>query len=220
MPELSPRGFARGEEESKAPLMRVVHSGSHSCAWPQLRGRCRGEVGKETGRLRHKGLAWHGFILKEMRRLKENRKDLGLLAIVLAAAWCSPSRSSVYILGVGRRGMGTFIFSVRFIVIFFLLLFLNFLLILCILLLLLGFISLSGLLLFLPTLSDSLPPSLGEEPVNPSQIVCMSAGNPSKRDWLFFSNWAFIMSSLLWCWNNFSVRFVFLVRLWLVVQRI
>ena len=73
--------------------------------------------------------------------------------------------------------MGTFIFSVRFIVTFFLL-FLNFLLIL----LLLGFISLSGLLLFLPTLSDSLPPSWGEEPVNPSQIVCMSAGNPSKRD--------------------------------------
>lgn len=36
----------------------------------------------------------------------------------------------------------------------------------------------------LPTLSDSLPPRWGEEPVKPSQIVCMSAGNPIKRDCL------------------------------------
>ena len=216
MPELSPRGFARGEEERKAPLVRVVHSGSHSWAWLQLHGRCRGEVGKETGRVRHKGLAWRGFILKEMRHLKEQeRPRTACHCAHCCLVFAPPALLSTFWEWVGG-GMGTFIFSVRFIVTFFLLLFLNFLLIL----LLLGFISLSGLLLFLPTLSDSLPTSWGEEPVNPSQIVCMSAGNPSKRDWLFFSNWAFIMSSLLWCWNSFSVRFVFLVGLWLVVQRI
>lgn len=93
--------------------------------------------------------------------------------------------------------MGTFIFSVRFIVtVFFNCCFTIFCLFF-ILLLLLGFISLSGLLLFLPTLSDSLPPRWGEEPVKPSQIVCMIAGNLNKKDY-FLATGLFIMSSLLW----------------------
>lgn len=94
--------------------------------------------------------------------------------------------------------MGTFIFSVRFIVtVFFFYCFKIFCLFFILLLLLLGFISLSGLLLFLPIVSDSLPPRLGGEPVKPSQIVCLIAGNLNKRDY-FLATGLFIMSSLLW----------------------
>ena len=90
--------------------------------------------------------------------------------------------------GCGEVGMGTSVFSVRFIVTgFFYCCFKIFCLFYCY-----CFISLSGLLLFLPTLSDSLPPRWGEEPVKPSQVVCMIAGNLSKRDY-------FLATGLLLC---------------------
>lgn len=47
-------------------------------------------MGKETGKIQLKDLAWRGFILKGIRRLKENREDLGLFASVLTAACCFP----------------------------------------------------------------------------------------------------------------------------------
>lgn len=104
----------------------------------------------------------------------------------------SPSRFSVYILGVGRRGAWGLLFSLSGLLLLFFYCFKIFCLFFILLLFLLGFISLSGLLLFLPTLSDSLPPRWGEEPVKPSQIVCMIAGNLSKRDY-------FLATGLLLC---------------------
>ena len=109
MPELSPGGFARGEEESEAPLMRVMHSGSHSCARLQLWGRCRGEVGKETGKMRHRGRggAWaYPDRNQTLEREQESPRTV---------CPCAPAHLSTFWEWVGG-GMGTFIFSVRFIV--------------------------------------------------------------------------------------------------------
>ena len=122
-------------------------------------------MGKETGKIRLKDLAWCGFILERVRHLKGNRGQC-------AHCCCLPLPCFCLRLGSGEGGWGL-LFSVRFIVTGFFIVVLKFF----ILLLLLGFISLSGLLLFLPTLSDSLPPRWGEEPVKPSQVVYMIAGN-------------------------------------------
>lgn len=74
-------------------------------------------MGKETGKIRLKDLAWRGFILKGIRCLKEKREDLGLFASVLTAACCFPLPFFCLHFGSGQEGgMGTFIFSVRFIV--------------------------------------------------------------------------------------------------------
>ena len=184
MPELSPGGFARGEEESQAPLARVVHSGSHSCAWLRLRGTCQGEVGKETGKIRLKDLAWRGFILEGVRRLKGNRGRC-------AHCCCLPSRVSACVLGVGRWGWGLLFSLSGLLWLVFFIVVLKF------------FVYFIVIVLFLcPVCYCSSPPFL--TPCLPGgvrnllNLVRLSVWLQAIWVRLFFSNWAFIMSSLLW----------------------
>lgn len=144
----------------------------------QLWGRCQGEVGKRLERWHREDLHGRGLILMGNQTLKESRKASGLVVQCLAS-----HLSTFWEWVEGERGL---LFSLSGLLLLFFMLFFAKVFVNYIYFIIVRFISLSGLCCS-PTLSDSLPPRWGEELLEPSQIVCMSAGNLIKRDCLLLS---------------------------------